>query len=107
MPKLVKTATLGPYTMADSSIPHSSNSGTISPYHPFETLQAFKQAEHFVLNNCSDPMIDGQMRIIHEAANGNDPKMFKNAREMHKILAESVDDEFSTKSKVIVFLSLV
>jgi hypothetical protein len=60
---------------------------------PFPTLEAFKQAELFILNDCADPMIDAQLTLIHDMAGGSDYRMFKNAREMHKLLAQGAVDE--------------
>jgi len=61
------------------------------PYAPFRTRADFEQAKIFVHHNCTDTMIDDQLRLNQKAPQAGEPsaQTMKNAREMHKILAEA------------------
>ena len=53
-------------------------------YAPFPTRADFEQAELFINNNCSDGLINSQLKLARQ--NGMRLEV-KTAREMHKLLA--------------------
>ena len=61
------------------------------PYAPFKTRADFEQAEIFIHHNCTNTLINDQLRLNNRAPNAGGPgaQTMKNAREMHKILAEA------------------
>ena len=70
--------------------------GPETAYAPFPTQADFKQAKIFVNNNCSNQLIDTQLKFAHR--NGMHLSM-KSSHEMHKLLACSVE-EVTNDSKV-------
>lgn len=60
------------------------------PHAPFKTRADFEQAEIFICHNCTDSMINDQLRLNQRVSQaGKDGHTMKNAREMHKILAQA------------------
>ena len=61
------------------------------PYTPFKTRTDFEQAELFVRHNCTNTMINDQLRLNQKVSQAGEPgaHTMKNAHEMHKILAEA------------------
>ena len=84
-PEIVDTAHLA-WTREPDICPPSEE-----PYAPFKTRADFEQAEIFIRHNCADTMINDQLRLNQEVsqAREQDTHAMKNAREMHKILAQA------------------
>ena len=59
-------------------------------YAPFPTKADFKQAEIFIDNNCSDRLINDQLKFVRR--NGIKLKV-KTARKMHELLAGGVGED--------------
>jgi len=61
------------------------------PYAPFKTRADFEQAEIFIRHNCTNTMINDQLRLNQRVSNTGEPgvQTMKNAREMHNILARA------------------
>lgn len=66
-------------------------------YAPFPTRADFEQAEIFVNNNCSNKLIDDQLKFSRQ--NGMHINM-KSSHEMHKLLARGVEEDITNDSKV-------
>lgn len=56
------------------------------PYTPFKTHADFEQAEIFIHHNCTDTMINDQLQLNQRVSRS---QTVKNAREMHKTLAQA------------------
>ena len=84
-PAVIDTAKLTLAREPDTSPPSE------EPYAPFSTRADFEQAEIFIRYNCTNSMIDDQLRLNQKTSQAGGPHMWtmKNAREMHKILAEA------------------
>ena len=84
-PKVIDTAKLTLAREPDISPPSE------EPYAPFSTRADFEQAEIFIRYNCTNSMIDDQLRLNQKTSQAGEPNVrtMKNAREMHKILAEA------------------
>jgi hypothetical protein len=66
-------------------------------YAPFPTRADFEQAEIFVNNNCSNGLIDTQLKF----ANRNGMHLnISSSRQMHKLLAHGVEEGLTNDSKV-------
>lgn len=76
------------------------------PYAPFETHADFEQAEIFVHHNCTNTMINDQLRLNQRVSQAREPDMqtMKNAREMHNILAQA--GQYQDTSSVGLLCSL-
>lgn len=61
------------------------------PYAPFKTRTDFEQAEIFIRHNCTNTMINDQLRLNQKVYSAGEPgvQTMKNAREMHNILARA------------------
>ena len=61
------------------------------PYAPFKTRTDFEQAEIFIRHNFADTAINDQLQLNQRVSQTTDQgaHTMKNAREMHKILAEA------------------
>ena len=64
---------------------------SVEPYFPFKTRSDFEQAEIFVRHNCTDTMINNQLRLNQKVSGAGEQGVYtmKNAREMHKTLAQA------------------
>ena len=80
-PEIIDTVNL-----ASTREPHDSPPSQ-DPWAPFKTHADFEQAELFLHHNCTDPMINDQLQLNQSVPSG--AQTMKNAREMHKILAEA------------------
>ena len=82
---------------------HSVRHGTEkpeNPYTPFPTRTDFEQAEIFINHNCSDKLVNNQLKLA--CKNGMRLKV-KSSREMHKLLANGVGEN-TDDSKVHFFI---
>lgn len=59
-------------------------------YAPFPTRADFEQAEVFVNNNCSDKLINSQLKLAHRHGMRLE---VRTARQMHKLLALGVGED--------------
>ena len=87
-PEIVKTVEL--MQLQESNIPPSPES-PVEPYAPFKTRADFEQAEIFVRHNCTDTMINDQLRLNQQVSEASEQGVYtmKNAHEMHKTLAQA------------------
>lgn len=76
------------------------------PYAPFKTRADFEQAKIFIRHNCTNTMINDQLRLNQMASEDGESgiQTMKNAREMHKILAEA--GEYQDTSSVSLLHNL-
>ena len=84
-PEIVDTANLM-FTREPDLCPPSEE-----PHAPFETRADFEQAEVFIHHNCTNTMINDQLRLNQtlSQAGGAGVQTMKNAREMHATLAQA------------------
>ena len=66
-------------------------------YAPLPTRADFEQAEIFIIINCSNKLIDDQLRF--QCQNGLKLGM-KTSHDMHKLLALSIEEDLTDDSKV-------
>ena len=59
----------------------------IPPWHPFRSRADFEQTELFLNNDCSDPFIDSQLKIIHSGSPSKNHVTLQSAKDMHRTLA--------------------
>ncbi|KAF9784788.1 hypothetical protein BJ322DRAFT_1109498 [Thelephora terrestris] len=91
--RIISTAELhGPH---EPNILHNITSPQAS-YTPFPTRADFEQAEIFINNNVSNKLIDTQLKFERRYGMG---LKVKSSREMHKLLAHGVEEEFTDDSK--------
>lgn len=96
MPRIVPTSTLGVETSLSEDTDVPVDDDGYPAWAPFPSLIAFKQAELFINHDFSDPVINAQLEVDREISRDPDA-MFKNAREMHKLLLQSAVDDDLTK----------
>ena len=89
-PEVVNTDTLSLTRQPQPSLFHE------EPWAPFASRDDFEQAEFFIKHNCTNHMVDDQLHLNQKRDSHRDsptalPSM-KNAREMHKILADAGSD---------------
>ena len=89
-PEIIDTDTLSLTREPQPSLPPP------EPWAPFASRDDFEQAELFIKYNCTNKMINDQLRLnqkrdLHNHGPGDLPSM-KNACEMHKTFEEAVSD---------------
>jgi len=86
-PEVIDTDTLSLTRELPPSLPPS------EPWAPFSSRGDFEQAELFIKHNCTNGLINDQLRLNQKQDSSNhgqsNPPSMKNAREMHKILEEA------------------
>ncbi|KZV71295.1 hypothetical protein PENSPDRAFT_734188 [Peniophora sp. CONT] len=85
----------------------------LPPHHPFKSEADFRQAELFVMDNCTDKHINKQLAICAEKHKSKEPNArappegFKSAKEMHQLLRSSLQfdaaGEFQTDVLTVPF----
>jgi len=84
-PEVIDTAHLAWTRESNTYLPSG------EPYAPFETRTDFEQAELFVHHNFSNTVINDQLQLNQRVSQASEQgvQTMKNAREMHKILAQA------------------
>lgn len=79
----------------------------VPPWHPFKTRSDFEQAELFLRSDAADPLINAQLRIIHEGSQSNHNITIKSAKELHSILEKITDTELTPVVRLPLIVSSI